>query len=373
MKILYIANCQSSESYNSFLKLWNKSLNTSNQVFHNKMIRCLSLIADITVFSIRPLNKNCNVNELKEGYEQDNNIEWIYPKIKKNKILRLSYLKSSLKQLLQETKFDYIFVDSINFTCLYTVFGNKAIISCPIISVCTDIIRNISYTNSYAVKRIKSMSNKSDGYICLTSKINDYYNKDKKPYLIFEGLVENSVRYSQNKYGKYFFYSGTLLEKYGIQKLINSFKKLTNSEVKLIIAGHHNEYNRSFYSSIQDERIKFLGTLSNEEVLSLEHHAIACINPRPSSCLDEESIPSKVLEYLANCKLTISFENPILRNIFNKEILWVDSGNEDDLKLALEKAINGQDHIVLNANKKVNSLYSLTEISKRINTFLENI
>ena len=62
MKIIYVTTSLEENDYVEFNKQWKVSLNPSNQNFHNKMIRALSINNEIDVISIRPFSKtNCNV------------------------------------------------------------------------------------------------------------------------------------------------------------------------------------------------------------------------------------------------------------------------------------------------------------------------
>ena len=65
------------------------------------------------------------------------------------------------------------------------------------------------------------------------------------------------------------------------------------------------------------------------------------INPRPiNSKIDQYSIPSKTLEYLANGCLTITVYNSLLLEHYEPCIIWAKTGDPVDLAEAIEKALS---------------------------------
>lgn len=57
MRIIYFTTALSKNEYNEYTKLWKISPNPSNQNFHNKLIRSLSINNKVDVISIRPFSK----------------------------------------------------------------------------------------------------------------------------------------------------------------------------------------------------------------------------------------------------------------------------------------------------------------------------
>ena len=196
--------------------------------------------------------------------------------------------------------------------------------------------------------------------------------------MIVEGAVENNLpKPVKNEYGKYFFFGGALMKRYGIYELISAFHALNDKNYKLLICGHHaNEHELS--EAIGDNKnIVYLHTLPVEKVHQLEMNAIANINPRPySEDLDRFSIPSKTMEYLSSGRPTISVKNTRLQKDFNEFAVWAKSSNPDDLlasmKRVLELTEEEQAELGKKARTKVLSLYSLTKLNEILTKFLES-
>ena len=66
MKIIYLTTAQSNDDFKNALPKWKKAPNTSNQNFHNKLIRALSTRHQVFVISIRSINGNFAEQEMKK-------------------------------------------------------------------------------------------------------------------------------------------------------------------------------------------------------------------------------------------------------------------------------------------------------------------
>jgi len=144
-----------------------------------------------------------------------------------------------------------------------------------------------------------------DGYILLTKYMNDLINTRKKPYIVIEGFVNSDeIQFNEKplrRDNKIVMYAGTLHEKFGIRKLIDAFKLIKNDNYELWIYGE-GDYTKSIIQEAAiDNRIKYMGTKSKEEILKLERQVTLLINPRPSTeDFTKYSFPSKTLEYMSS-------------------------------------------------------------------------
>lgn len=378
MKIIYITTSLEENDYIEFNKLWTVSLNPSNQNFHNKMIRSFALNNPVEVISIRPFSKaKCEIKELKADTKAVGNITYNYLKIKRNKVFRLFSLKSQVKDLIAKIKTDdsIIITDTINPKCVSITNYIQKKFNIPAIGICTDSPSNITGTSkSYTLYLLRNCS-KLDGFITLTEGLNLLFNQNNKEHITIEGIVESKdIEINSNVEGKYIFFGGALLPRYGVYNLIEAFKNIKNKDISLLICGHHANDEQINDAISGDPRIKYLGTLPVKEVLVLEKNALANINPRPfTQDLDRLSIPSKTLEYLASGSLTISVRNTELEKTFKDHAIWAKSGNAKDLEASIKEAIAMSDDERKNiANQAKNiaiSHYSLEKISELVTDF----
>lgn len=378
MKIIYITTSLEENDYIEFNKMWTVSLNPSNQNFHNKIIRALAINNEVHVISIRPFSRaKCSINVLKASEKQCGNITYHYLKISRNKFFRLPSLKVQSKNILRKIGVDQsvIITDTINPKCVYVTNYLQRFFAVPAIGICTDSPSNITGTNrSYTMFLLKRCQ-RLDGFITLTEGLNLLFNQNNKKHITIEGVVESKdIEVETPIKGKYIFFGGALLPRYGVYNLIEAFKSIDNKSISLIICGHHADEERIQNAIQDDSRIKYLGTLTIKEVLAFEKYALANINPRPfTQDLDRLSIPSKTLEYLASGALTISVRNTELEKAFKDFAIWAKSGNPDDLNKAMVEAINMDEKDrkkIANLAKNVAiSNYSLEKISELITDF----
>lgn len=383
MKIVYFTTAIQRDDYKAFSKLWNISLNPSNQNFHNKMIRSLAINNQVDVVSIRPFSKRkCLAKYLPEETKEEDNITWHYVKIRGDRLVRPFKIKKEVKKLLKKMDLsDTIFIsDTINPNVITNANRAKKKYSRPLVGVVTDSPSNISGTpRSYTLYLLKQSHN-LDGYISLTDGLNDMFNEEGKPSILLEGIVEDKeVKVpTNNKYGNYFFFGGALLERYGVYNLINAFKRLDNPDYHLVICGHHGDEKRIRESIKKQKNIHYLKLLPVIDVLQLEAGAFANVNPRPySQDLDRFSIPSKTIEYYTSGKITISAQSTILNKYFASCTVWCGYAKEDEIYNALNKVIKMDEEkrndMGLKAKKKAQDLYSLSAVNNKINAFLAKL
>lgn len=379
MNIIYFTTAQNKEDFSSYLKLWKTPINLSNQTFHNKFIRSLAINSRVNVISIRPFSrKNCDAKYLKAGTREEENINWHYLKVNGKKISSLSRYIVQIKKLFKLfPRNSVIITDTINPTVLYLASYFKKKYKMPAIGICTDSPSNIAGTSKAYTMLLLKLANNLDGYITLTSGLNDFFNDQNKPFLIIEGLVEDEINNNVkiNNYGKYIFYCGALSEKYGIYKFIEFYQKYIVSDIKLVLCGHHVDEDRLNNIIKNDNRIIFLGSITNEEAQEYERKAWCNINPRPfTEDLDRFSIPSKVLEYLNSGAPTISVRNTKLQKYFNPYAIWIKNCEIEDFIDAFQKLNSFTESdiklMVDGAKKQVKDYYSLTALNNKLDSFL---
>lgn len=379
MRIIYVTTAIDANDYKSFVSLWSKKPNPSNQNFHNKLIRCLAMNNDVDVVSIRPFSRKLvSVKSLPKEEKVTNNIKWHYLQIKGAKIIRFFSIKKDCLKIFKKDEINdaIIITDTINPNCLSASVRMSKTYKLPLIGICSDSPSNITGTNrSYTLYLLKKAS-RCNGYISLTSELNTLYNEDNKPNIVIEGIVEHNPDIVPHvEYRPYFFFGGSLLQRYGVNELIAGFKKLNRSDVQLVLAGHSGN-DQSILSQIKDrENIQFVGTLDINSVLSYEAGAIANINPRPfSEDLDRFSVPSKTIEYLTSGAITISVRNSKLRPYFENEIYWLNDATEDSICAAMANVLNMNEAdrkaFGLKAKEKVLSLFSMDQVNQKLVQFL---
>lgn len=380
MKIIYFTTAQREKDFRSFMNLWRIPLNSSNQNFHNKLIRAVALANKVDVISVRPFSRSqTKVKKLEKDTIEEGNITWHYLKRSGGKFFRSFNLKPQAKKILSGLDLtDTVFLtDTINPSVIHCATALSKKYKKPLIGLCTDSPSNISGTRRSYTLYLLSKSEKLDGYIALTEGLSDLFNPHQKPTYIFEGIVEGEIpnTSAEKEKEKYFFFGGALMEKYGVYNLIDAFKQLNNPDISLYICGHHGDKEKLKAATKGCSNIKNLGLLPVNKVLEFEKTAIACINPRPfSEDLDRFSIPSKTLEYMSMGRPVISVRNTILMRKFPSEVIWIDSASSADIKNAMRNVLSMSEEeknkLGKEAKNRVTDLYSISSVSKNIQQFL---
>lgn len=380
MKIIYFTTACEKADYDSFIYNWDASLNTSIQSLHNRLIRSLALTHEVEVISARPFSRRyCKLKMLPGSTTQEGKITWHYLEIKRNKLIRNSYIRKQAKKLLSKMNLKdcIILTDTLNPQLLKcsTSFAKK--FNLPVIGVCNYTPSGIHDTGVSYTKYLMSLSDDLSGYITLTSGLNELFNKQNRANLTFEGVLENkSKSIDVKEYGKYIFYYGELNDKYGVYQLIDAFNELEDKDINLVLAGYHGNSEKLNKIAKDNPRIKYLKMLSSDYISAMMNNSLLNIDPRPySEDFDRYLIPSIVLDYLNSNSLTVSVKNSKLQKNFEDAALWIKDGDKEKLLEGINKALNmskdSKEAMIKKANADVNKLYSMTVINHKVIIFLK--
>lgn len=369
------------KDFEDYLPHWKSSPNPSNQNFHNKIIRALSINNKVNVISFRPFSRGlCDLKYLPYEEKEDGNINWIYLKIHRNIFKKLYNIETQFSKAIKKYLTDdtIVFVDTINTLCVHCAKRLIKKYNPKTIGIVTDSPSNISYTTKSFTKYLLNNASNYSGYIALTEGLNNLYNKNNHESIIMDGIVDENNNKTIDKTRPYFFFGGALMKKYGIYNLIEAFKKLDDKKFDLYICGHHEDLFALKTAIDNNPNIKYMGCLPINKVKELEASSFALVNPRPySEDLDRYSIPSKTLEYLSSGKLVISVKNTRLQKLFPNEIIWAKSSDVDDLCIALKHAIeldkDAKSLIELSGKQKVFELFSMEKTLEKIEGLIKKI
>ena len=152
--------------------------------------------------------------------------------------------------------------------------------------------------------------NLADGYIFLSFYSFKKYKLANKLHL--DGAIyPNKKNYNLKKNSKknnktIFFYSGSMHKWGGVKLLIDTMKYIKRNDFELWISGPGESKFAQKAAKI-DNRIKFLGLLTDDQLKSLYQKADVFLNPRPIKMPGNEfNFPSKLFDYLAWNKPIIS-------------------------------------------------------------------
>ena len=316
--------------------------NPSNQYFYSKLIKCLAIQNKVSVVTLRPMVKGMFA-EKSLGIEKhiSNNATYYYSHVQAGMLYKtfseisdvIRTAKEAINDLIGE-KF-VIVVDTLRYNLLRAAIKLGKMYNAKVVGMLTDNPFNLSGAKPSYASSLKNYALKCDGYLSLTQKMVDNLSP-YTPCYIFEGLVDEEIESKKAPISNYFFFAGSLYERYGVKRLVDAFHG-SQCKNKLVIAGSGPLSKYIDKVANEDSRILFLSQISKDKVTAYERSSIANINPRPiNKKLDSESVPSKLLEYISIGTPTISTKYDKFYKLFNEDVYFIDAEEATTLAYALE-------------------------------------
>ena len=357
--------------------------NPSNQNFYYKLIKALAINNNVSVVSHRPLVKGMFRKNAVEGDTTvDGKIKFYYTSNKCDKLFKLlkeeSVIEKTAKQAIEDfMSHDFVIVtDTLRLNLLKAAKKIAKQYDAKIVGMLTDNPFNLSSGNAFVNKSLVKQASSLDGYLSLTHGLVEIFNTNKPSY-VFEGLVSEESEGKKDPIFNYFYFGGSLYERYGVKTLVDAFHK-SNVKYKLVLAGNGPLVDYIEQMAEDDYRILYLSQLSKEKNIAYMRNSIANINPRPLNYkTDNESVPSKLLEYLSIGTPVISTKYPKLYSTFKDDVSWIDGNSVEDMRFALEhyEVPNQEQYLkkAATARRKVFEFYGLNVQAESIDHFLAEI
>ena len=182
-----------------------------------------------------------------------------------------------------------------------------------------------------------------DNYIVLSNYVKQELLSDKNVIIVEGGIndddIGNSGDVGEKNHKTIILFSGALTEYNGIINLIEAMKYLKTQDVELRIfgGGYLKEY--VVESQKKDNRIKYCGQVSNEEMMYYQREADILINPRQvDNPISKYTFPSKTFEYFLSKTIVVSTIIPsYTEEYLDKMVLAEDSAQ--GLSEAIQKVL----------------------------------
>ncbi len=331
MRIFYLSNAIEDSDFALLDAKAIRKPNPAGQNFHNKLIHALAGFVQTEAYSLIP-NQEGWIKE--KTFDPYGPLRVHYLDGKGNKLYRyLSLPKKIAKKMNADFpdlgENDFVLYDSLNLTLSKTAKTLAKKYGMKQIAILTDDPHNLSGTKKSYQKACVSLASKADGYFALTKGLNTLFNKKDAPSLIKMGIVEDIPPCPSPLRVPYIYYGGALFVKDGTKALIDSYL-VARPNIDLVIAGH------GPYESILKEkcklnkRVHFVGQITKQEHYAYLKNASLLINPRIySKKLDEVSVPSKVLEYLASGSTILSTPSTSIFEAYANSINLLQNSGED--------------------------------------------
>ena len=331
MRIFYLSNAIEESDFALLNAKATRKPNPAGQNFHNKLIHALAEFGQTEAYSLIP-NQEGWVKA--KSFDPYGPLRVTYLEGSGGKFSRFLFLPKNIAKKIKSDfpdlgKKDVVLYDSLNLTLakaakeLSNKFGLKRV------AILTDNPHNISGTKKAYQKTCLSLSSDADGYFSLTEGLLNLFNKNGSPSLIKMGIVDEISPCQSPLSVPYMYYGGALFVKDGTKALVDSYL-LAKPDIDLVIAGH------GPYETILKEkcklskRIHFVGQLAKKDHYAYLKNAVLLVNPRLyNEKLDEVSVPSKVLEYLASGSTILSTPSTPILERYEGSINVLENNGED--------------------------------------------
>lgn len=186
---------------------------------------------------------------------------------------------------------------------------------------------------NFCLKRI-------DSFALLSPYMRDKLPIHNKSWVLMEGIfntrtIPGNVAKCKERV---ILYSGSLNRKYGIIELLEAFNSVDKENYQLWICGRGDADKEVKKYAEKNERIKFFGVVSHDEVLKMQQQATVLINPRSSRGeYTKYSFPSKTMEYLASGTPTIMCHLPAIPEEYDKHIYYITDESVEGIKAKIEE------------------------------------
>ena len=339
MKLIYLTNSMLEEDFDDLNRDADEKANPSNQNFHRRLIRALTLNHQVIAVSYRPIPTYGKPAFIPYSWKRTRRVTYHYLAIHNRRYVRQKHIIDDGYKLIgkimkaPKTEAPLLIVDALNGTLRKLAIKCAKKFSLKTVAIITDNPLLLSgAARKPALAAIKEMRS-FNYFIPLTPSLDILVNPEHRPHLNLPGIVESRSKYPD--YSRpYIFFCGALHERYGINNLVEAFLA-TSYDVDLLVAGHGPDH---FLKTMEekDPRVKFLGQLTQEDIYKYEAGALLNINPRPyDRTLNEFSIPSKFFEYMTSGAPTLSTEHELLTPKYQKLAIWAGTGTPTELKNAL--------------------------------------
>jgi len=201
------------------------------------------------------------------------------------------------------------------------------------------------YLRGVEASLAKYLMSKADVVIGLTRPlVDDFSSKNAIKYVV-NGFGPNEIsepKVLRKTEPKIITHVGSLMVRYGIKEVIESFKMVERNDAELHFYGVGDSVDYIKESSIEDSRIKYKGFIEPIEVKEvLEKKSDFLINVRdPDSDLVKYSFPSKMFDYLASGTPIISSILPSFNAHMTSVLIPVKNYNINSIKTAIETALD---------------------------------
>ena len=226
-----------------------------------------------------------------------------------NRLYTAFQLAKHLKKIVSREGKKKVMIYAVDSFSLFAVWLNRKRLS-SVTLIVPDLPEFMSENDGLFYKIGKSIERRIvnalihvvDKFVLLSPFMVEKLPIGNKPWIQMEGIFsETGVEIKTVERKKIILYTGNLDKRYGILDLLNAFRRTRLPEYELYICGNGDTVEEIKSCAKNDCRVKYLGILAHDEVLTLQRNASLLVNPRhKAETYTKYSFPSKTIEYMAS-------------------------------------------------------------------------
>lgn len=239
-----------------------------------------------------------------------------------------------------------VVVDCLNRVAALAGMLASKVLGCPCVGIVTDLPDMLG-----GGRFSKGLSNfiirRCTHYVLLTQAMNDYLNRDRKPYVILEGQSDITMKAKKPTlegkiHPRVCLYAGGVSKQYGLPQLVEGFLKAELPDTVLHIYGPGDYVDQ--LRKTEDPRVFYGGMLFSSEIVEKELQATLLVNPRPTHAeYVKYSFPSKTMEYMASGTPVLTTVLPGMPKEYYPHVYFIEEETPEGIAKALKEVLSGSD------------------------------
>jgi len=351
MHIIYAVTTCSDKVYKQLFSHVKVKPAFQSQKYHRLLIEGLAAGAEVDVVANPPVNRSVLTEKIvRLPREVEGGANYRYIPAIRNPIVKAAAvgLGTFFQILFLARKDSAVIVDGLNRITALSAMLAARLRGKPCIGIVTDLPDMLSGS-----RFSKGMANfvirHCTGYVLLTEAMNEYLNKQGKPYVILEGhaditMADRIPAMEKKLAPRVCFYAGGVSKQYGLSNLVEGFRKADLPDTQLHIYGPGDYVEELEEIAAKDSRIFYGGMLLSSEIVEKEQEATLLVNPRPT---DEEyvkySFPSKTMEYMASGTPVLTTVLPGMPKEYHPYVYLLEEETADGIAGMLKKVLSNSD------------------------------
>ncbi len=278
------------------------------------------------------------IDRLAERIEQtEGNTRYICIENHQGKLRKFYNLKLLIQegdQIIRKFRPEFILCDAISPSIALAARHLSDKYKIPAVAIVTDVPEVMCGGSMNLYMQINARCMKRfAAYILMTDKMNEIVNPKNRPYMVMEGcsVADTPLPQRNENSPAVCIYGGALWrEEAGLEYLINGFLKANIPDCELHFYGTGELAPTITEIGQKHPQIKYMGCVTNKELVQAQSRAALLVNPRPSGqrfC--EYSFPSKTFEYMASGVPVLMTKLPGIPDEYFDYVYTIDRENTD--------------------------------------------